>query len=159
MGQWVRERLQGVQDRFPGATELVAALWGRVREEPLVGILSSVALHVVLIALLLYVGGPGKTYSVKRGDSLFVELPEIKDQVPPRGNPAARTPGPPAAPALPPPRPPVAQAEPKPPAAQGSPRAARPAETKPKAPESPRVASAPARQAEPVPERPVPTTS
>ena len=160
MGQGVRERLreglQGVQDRFPGATELVAALLGRMREEPLVGILCSVALHVLLIALLLYVGGPGKTYSVKRGEALFVELPEIKDQAP-RGNPAARTPGAPAAP--PPPRPPVAQAEPRPPAAQASPSAPKPAEARPRAPEQPRVTSAPPRPAEPARERSVPATS
>jgi outer membrane biosynthesis protein TonB len=157
MGQRVRERLQAVQDRFPGATELIAAFWGRMREEPLIGILCSVALHVVLIALLLYVGGPGKTYSVKRGQPLFVELPEIRDQAP-RGNPAARTPGPPAAPAPPPSRPPVARAEPQPPAAKASPPAPRPAETRPKA-EPPRVASAPPRPPEPPRERPVPATS
>ena len=154
----MRERLQAVQDRFPGATELVAALWGRMREEPLVGILCSVALHVVLIALLLYVGGPGKTYSVKRGEPLFVELPEIRDQAS-RGNPAARTPGPPAAPAPPPPHPSVAKAEPQPPAAKASPPVPRPAETKTKAPESPRVASAPPRPPEPSREQPVPATS
>jgi outer membrane biosynthesis protein TonB len=158
MGQRVKERLRAVQDRFPGVTELVGALWGRMPEGPLVGILCSVALHVVLVALLLYVGGPGKTYSVKRGEPLFVELPEIRDQAP-RGNPAAPTPGPPAAPAPPPTRPPVARAEPQPPAAKASPPAPRPAETKPKAPEPPRVASAPPRPPEPPRERPVPATS
>ena len=46
----MRERLQAVQDRFPGATELVAAVWGRMREEPLVGVLCSVALAATPIA-------------------------------------------------------------------------------------------------------------
>lgn len=154
----MRERLQAVQDRFPGATELVAAVWGRMREEPLVGVLCSVALHVVLIALLLYVGSPGKTYSVKRGEPLFVELPEIRDQAL-RGNPDARTPGPPAAPAPPTPPPPVAKAEPQPPAAKAPPLAPRPTETKPKAPDPPQVASAPPRPPEQPRERPVPAPS
>ena len=108
----MREWFQAVQDRFPGATELVAAVWGRMREEPLVGVLCSIALHVGLIVLFLYVGSPGKTYSVKRGEPLFVELPEIRDQAV-RGNPATHTPGPPAAPAPPAPPPPVAKADPK----------------------------------------------
>src|ERR1700675_978929 len=158
MGQRVREWFQSVQDRFPGATELVAAVWGRMREEPLVGVLCSIALHVGLIVLFLYVGSPGKTYSVKRGEPLFVELPEIRDQAV-RGNPATHTPGPPAAPAPPAPPPPVAKADPKPPTTKAAPPAPRPAEAKPKPSEPPRVASAPPRVPEQPQERPAPTTS
>jgi TonB family protein len=110
-----------------------------MRDEPLIGIACSIALHVVVIALILYFGGPGSTYSVKRGEPLFVELPEIKDEAP-QGNPAARTPGPPETPTPPP-------AKPAPPAPRAEPRPPKPAEP-------PRVASA--RPADPIRERPTP---
>jgi TonB family protein len=112
-----------------------------VRDEPLIGIACSIAFHVLVIALIVYFGGPRSTYQTKRGEPLFVELPEIKEQAPP-GNPAERTPPtaptPPARPASPPPAP--ARVQP-------------PATAKPAPPEPPRVA---ARPAEPERERPAP---
>jgi TonB family protein len=126
-------------DRLAGVRSRLRAVWRRIRDEPLIGIACSIALHVVVIALILYFGGSRSAYNVKRGEPLFVELPEIKDEAP-HGNPAARTPGPPEAPTPPP-------ARPAPPAPRAEPRPPRPAEP-------PRVASA--RPAEPVRERPTP---
>jgi TonB family protein len=165
---WGRERLEGVfgglravqerlatgfrtvGERFPRATAFTGGIWTWVREEPLVGIGLSVLLHVLIIWLVIYLGGPGSTYNVKRGEPLFVELPEIKDQAP-RGNPAAREPGPPAAPSPPPTPAPVAA----PPAPRPQPPAPRVAEARPRAPEPPRAAPEPPRPAPPA-ERPAP---
>jgi TonB family protein len=134
-----------------------------VRDERLAGVAFSVALHVVIVGLILYLGGPGSTYTVKRGEPLFVELPEIDDRAP-RGNPAARTPGPPAT-AGSEPTPPRAAAPPAPtpPAPRAQPPATPPpprvAEARPKAPEPPRAARArppePVRSAPPA-EKPAP---
>src|SRR5712691_10178243 len=136
-----RERLEGVRGRL-------RAVWGRVRNEPLIGIALSVALHVLIIALIVYFGGPRSTYNVKRGEPLFVELPESKDEAP-SGNPAARTPGPPEAPTPPP-------AKPAPPSpARVPPPAPKPSESRPRPAEPPRVASA--RPPEPERERPAQT--
>jgi TonB family protein len=133
-GMWGRDRLEGVRD-------WLRAVRDRVRDEPLIGIACSLAIHVLIIALVIYLGGPGSTYQTKRGEPLFVELPEMKEQAPP-GNPAERTPPtaptPPARPASPPPAP--ARVQP-------------PAPTKPAPPEPPRVA---ARPADPERERPAP---
>src|SRR5712692_7313906 len=133
-----RERLEGVRD-------WLRAVWRRVRDEPLIGIALSVALHVLIIALIVYFGGPRSSHNVKRGEPLFVELPESKDEAP-SGNPAARTPGPPEAPTPPP-------AKPAPPSpARVPPPAPKPMEAKPRPAEPPRVASA--RPPEPERERP-----
>jgi TonB family protein len=148
----VTDRLRALPERFPKATAILGALWSRVRDEPLIGIALSILLHVALIVLIVYMGGPALQPSVKRGEPLFVELPEIKDQAP-RGNPAARTPGPPALPAPEPLRPPAPVAQPTPPA-RPTPPAPRVAEARPKAPEPPRVAST--RPSEPVRDRPAP---
>ena len=144
----VTGRLRALPERFPRVTANLGSLWGRFRDEPLFGIVFSVLFHVALIVLIIYLSGPGTKQSVKRGEPLFVELPEIKDQAPP-GNPAARTPGPPAAPVPEPPSPPAPRAQPTPPAPP--PRAPAPAprvaESRPKPAEPPRVAST--RPAEP----------
>jgi len=152
MWRGVTDRLRGLPERFPKARGALGALWSHVRDEPLVGIALSVLLHLALLVLIVYMGGPAMKQSVKRGEPLFVELPEIKDQAP-RGNPAARTPGPPALPTPEPPRPPAPQAQPVPPA-RPTPPAPRVAESRPKAAEPPRVAST--RPAEPVRERSAP---
>jgi TonB family protein len=150
----VRDRLALLGERWPRSTAYIASVWQWMREEPVAAIGFSVALHVLIIALIIYYGGPGSTYNVKRGEPLFVELPEIKDEAP-RGNPAARTPGPPAAPS-PEPKPPAAAApqpaapRPQPPA----PPAPRVAEARPAPPEPPRAA--PPRPPEPARERPAP---
>ena len=115
-----------------------------MRDEPLIGVACSLAIHVLIIALIVYFGGPGSAYNVKRGEPLFVELPEIKEQAPP-GNPAERTPGPPAAPTPP--------ARPAPPASPPA-RVQPPAPPRPAPAEPPRVASA--RPPEPERERPAP---
>ena len=74
------------RDRLGGALGRLRAVWGRLRDEPLAGIACSLAFHVLVIALILYFGGPRSPHAVKRGEPLFVELPEIKDEAP-RGNP------------------------------------------------------------------------
>src|SRR5262245_25747390 len=96
-----RERLEVARSRLRAA-------WVRMRAKPLAGIAFSIGLHVLVVALIVYFGGPRSSYNVKRGEPLFVELPEIKDEAP-SGNPAARTPGPPEAPTPP-------RAKPAPPA-------------------------------------------
>lgn len=153
----VGPRFQAASGRCPRASAFVAGVWGWVRDEPMAGIVCSLALHVVIIGLVLYFGGPGSTYSVKRGEPLFVELPEVEGQAPP-GNPAAREPGPPAEPSPPPAPPAIAKAEPTPPAPRSQPPARPPAprvaEATPKAAEAPRATSA--RPPEPVRERPAP---
>jgi TonB family protein len=162
----VKDRVRAVLDRFPGVTAVLGSLWSRVRDEPLIGIAFSLILHVVLIALVLYAGRPGSTYTTKRGEPLFVELPETKDQAP-RGNPAAREPGPPAAPAPEPPRPSVAKVEP-PPAPKASPPVAKPSPPAPRTPPAPKAPEAKpqvtepkqvaaARPPEPARERPAPS--
>ncbi|HEY3067455.1 MAG TPA: TonB family protein [Methylomirabilota bacterium] len=132
-----RERLEVVWGRL-------RAVRRRMRDEPLIGIALSVAFHALVIALIVYFGGPRSAYTVKRGEPLFVELPEIKDEAP-HGNPAARTPGPPEAPT-----PPAAKPAPAAPARAPSPPP-KPAEAKSRPPGPPRVA---ARPSEPVRERP-----
>jgi len=101
------------------------------------GVAASVAIHLVVVALLLWGGLPVSRYDVKRGEPLFVELPKGDDSPPPGvgGAPAAR-PAAPAAPAAP--SAPTAVAKPAP----------RPAERRPAAPTprpepERRVASAP----------------
>jgi TonB family protein len=162
-----------VVPRFPRTTAVVASLWQRVRDEPLIGVALSLLLHVVVIALIVYLGKPGVTYTAKRGEPLFVELPDSKDQAP-RGNPAAREPGP-SAPPLPEPTQPAAKAEPapvakptppappkppapipkvEPPATKAPPPAPKVAEAKPKPPEAQQVAST--RSAEPARTAPAP---
>jgi len=116
-----------------------------LRERPLIGLLASLAIHLAVIAALLFATSPFGKIQVKRGEPLFVELPDIPEPAP-LGNPAARAMGPveepsaqaakPAPPSPPPakpapptpsrpaPKPPVvasAQAPPERPRAQSSP--------------------------------------
>ena len=101
----------------------------RLRSRLLLALAASLALHL-LVALGLYlVGRPAVAVAVKRGEPLFVELPELPDRAP-AGNPAERRLGHPPAPALrATPRPAVmASAKPAPRPTPG-PVAAPPAET------------------------------
>lgn len=68
-----------------------------MRERPIAGLAVSVAIHVALVGAVLLLAAPKATYVTRRGEPLFVELPNLGEPAP-RGNPAARTPGPPAAP-------------------------------------------------------------
>ncbi|MBI4594586.1 MAG: TonB family protein [Candidatus Rokubacteria bacterium] len=106
----------------------------------------SVALHLVVLALIVLMGAPGAKYQMKRGEPLFVELPEVPEPAP-AGNPAAREPG-------------VREAQP---AAPPTPRAERQPPTPAPKPTPPAVASRPpppapvGRPAPPVPEPSRPT--
>lgn len=150
-------------------TRLLRLLRGRrgllklLRERPVLGVLASVLLHVTLLATLWLVRAPHAELSVKRGEPLFVELPQLEEPAP-RGNPAARVPGPegPRVSPSPPPRagaeskarasrpaPPVARSVPPLPPRLAAPRMESPAPTPPapepprhEAPEPPRVAAA-----------------
>src|SRR5687767_8440819 len=86
-----------------------------LRGRPVRGLAASLAIHSVLIGLALMVTLPAARFDVKRGEPLFVELPDLPEP-PPRGNPAGRRLGP-AAPQAP--RPvlpaPIAQSAPPPP--------------------------------------------
>jgi outer membrane biosynthesis protein TonB len=124
-----------------------------VRQRPWLGIAASIALHLLVFGGLLLLGVPSSPVEVKRGEPLFVELPQ-SDELAARGAPSAA-----ATPAAPPkeeapPAPKTAAAPPAPPVAKAppAPRAA-PA---PKAPPSPREASPPARRA-PTPASPPPS--
>src|SRR5712692_11901418 len=120
--------------------------WKWVRRRPLAGVAASVALHLLLVGALLWLGGPSTILTVKRGEPLFVELPQADEQAQ-RGGPAAPAPAAPAQKVQPaPPVPRVATAPPQPRLA--------PSRPEPPAPERPSVASAPSAPA--VPEVPVP---
>src|SRR5712692_6492745 len=119
--------------------------WKWVRRRPLAGVAASVALHLLLVGALLWLGGPSTILTVKRGEPLFVELPQADEQAQ-RGGPAAPAPAAPAQKVQPaPPAPRVATAPPQPRLA--------PSRPEPPAPERPSVASAPRA---PVPEAPAP---
>ena len=94
----------------------------RVSPGPLaVAIGVSIGLHLLLIAVVFFIRPASDTPMVKRGEPLFVELPQA-DEVAQRGAPPAPAPAPkapptPAAPPVPkaPPQPKVAAAPPEPP--------------------------------------------
>jgi TonB family protein len=124
---------------------------GSLRGRPVVGIGASILLHVLLALVVVWLGMPGRLPQAKRGEPLFVELPDIPEPAP-RGNPAARESGPaaperaavkPAPPARPTapsrPTPPVVAKAPPPPVAQ--PRPAEPPAPKTPLPDPDRVAS------------------
>lgn len=117
-----------------------AQIGGFLRSRPVVGIAASIVLHLLLVLALLFLGMPGRRAQVKRGEPLFVELPKLEEPAP-RGNPAAREPGPPApAPAPAPPSRPSEPSRPAPPVVAKAPPA-----PSPKSPASP-PAKAPARE-------------
>ena len=130
-------------------------MWGdrlkALRERPLIGLLASLTIHLAVIAALLLVGAPFSKVQVKRGEPLFVELPDIPEPAP-AGNPAARSAGPPVE------QPSPQAVKPAPP----SPPTARPAPPTPSRPalKPPVVASRPAPpeppRAQPTPPRPAP---
>jgi outer membrane biosynthesis protein TonB len=144
---------------------MLAKAWKQVRERPLAGVAVSLGVHLAILAALLWVSGPSSVYTAKRGEPLFIELPQA-DESAQRGAPAASPPPAPAAPrvrpappaprvAAPPPRPasPPSRLEaraPEPPSAATPPPAA------PESPsgELPRVASTPPKAAEPAPSEP-----
>src|SRR5437667_6171428 len=98
------------------------------------GVAASVAIHLALVALILWTGLPASRYDVKRGEPLIVELPRA-DDTPPPGLGGAPVPQPPA-PSTPPA--PKALAKPAP-----RPEPARRPEATPRAEPARRVASAP----------------
>jgi protein TonB len=115
-------------------------------DRPVRGAVVSVALHAAVVALLIGFGTPIATYHVKRGEPLFVELPETPEPAP-SGNPAAKTMTPPTpppplpsrpAPRVPPPAPtsrpsppPVVASRPAPPAQRPAPSTSAAAPTPP----------------------------
>src|SRR5262245_52394696 len=98
---------------------MLRRVWAALGRGPARGIAGSVAIHALVVALLLFFAASPSRISVKRGEPLFVELPELPEPAP-KGNPAARAPGPP------------------------DDEVARPAPPRPKAPEAPAVAAKPA---------------
>ncbi len=120
-----------------------------VRGRHVLAAATSLALHLLLAALVVLVGAPAARYTVRRGEPLFVELPELPGPAP-AGNPAA---GPPRRqpPVVPAPRPPR-ESRPSRPAAPPPPVvASRPEPPPPPPPRSPEPAP---RSAEPAPEPP-----
>jgi outer membrane biosynthesis protein TonB len=115
----------------------------RVSQGPLaVAIGVSVGLHLLLLAVVFFMRIPANDPMVKRGEPLFVELPQA-EQAAQRGAPpaAAREPKAPPTPAVPP-SPPVAKAPPQPKVAAAQPpqreaRAAQPKAPNQKAPSQP----------------------
>jgi hypothetical protein len=86
-----------------------------LRERPISGTAFSVLVHVGVIALVVWFGLPMSQPTARRGEALFVELPQLPEPAP-RGNPALRERGP-EGPPEPPPAPPRAEApKPAPPA-------------------------------------------
>jgi len=132
------------------------SLWGAVQRQPARGLVASLLLHIAAVALVLLMAVPSTRPSVKRGEPLIVELPDLREP-PPRGNPAAKTVGVPARPPrATPPRPvPAPQVASAPPAPAVKPEPERTVEPAP-----PRVASQPppavAPPTPPAPEPPAP---
>jgi TonB family protein len=134
-----------------------AALGGFFRRRPLVGVGASVLLHALLVLAVILFGAPGPAPEVKRGEPLFVELPNVEEPAP-RGNPASREPGAPAPTPAPSPVQPPAPAKPSPPVVAKAPAPARPAPA-PSAREPERVASARVREPTPAARTPNPEDS
>ena len=102
---------------------------------PPFGVAVSIALHLLVLAALFGLGGPSSVPTVKRGEPLFVELPQADEQAM-RGAPATPAPAPPTPKARPaPPAPRVASPPPRP--------APQPSRPETRAPERPSVTSAP----------------
>jgi TonB family protein len=121
---------------------MLARVRALLRPGPVRGILASLAVHLLVVALLIFLAAPNTRYTVKRGDALFVELPDQPEPAP-AGTPAARKPEPPSPPAsrpAPAPRPAPRVAAPAP--APAAPRQAPRPPTPPSEP--PVVASRPA---------------
>ena len=120
----------------------------------------SVGLHLLLLAVVFFMRIPANEPMVKRGEPLFVELPQA-EQAAQRGAPPAAAPEPkaPPTPAVPP-SPPVPKAPPQPKVAAAAPqpqreaRAAQPKAPNPTAP--PRQPSPPATPAPPAPDGAIP---
>jgi len=116
----------------------------------------SVGLHLLLLAVVFFMRIPANEPMVKRGEPLFVELPQA-EQAAQRGAPPAAAPEPkaPPTPAVPP-SPPVAKAPPQPKVAAAAPqppqRQARAAQ--PKAPNQTTPSNQPSRTATPEPPAP-----
>jgi TonB family protein len=89
------------------------SLRGFGRRRTVVSVAGSVAAHLLVLAALVWVKPPSTVMTVKRGEPLFVELPEADAQAQ-RGRPAAPAAKPPKAPAAPEPPPPP-PAKPAPP--------------------------------------------
>lgn len=68
------------------------------RRRTVVSIAGSVAVHALVLAALVWVKAPSTDVTVKRGEPLFVELPEADERAQ-RGLPATPAPKPPRAPA------------------------------------------------------------
>jgi periplasmic protein TonB len=123
---------------------MLVTAWKWATRRPLLGVAVSLAIHLLLVAALLWLGGPSSVPTVKRGEPLFVELPQADEQAM-RGAPASPAPAPPTPKARPtPPAPQVASPPPRP--------APQPSRPETRAPERPSVASAPP----PVPEATTP---
>jgi len=129
---------------------------GRLTRGPVRGVVGSLAIHTLVLALVLLFAAPPSPLVVKRGEPVFIELPDLPGEAP-AGNPAARTPGAPApevaARPSPPPRPAAPSAPERSAAARPTPRPAAPPPPPPR-PESPAVASRPPEPGSPVASKP-----
>src|SRR5262245_1148984 len=128
-----------------------------LRERPITGTTLSILVHALVVVLVLWLGLPvTNRMDVRRGEPLFVELPQTREPAP-RGDPAARERGSegspePARPAPSPPPRVQAPPAPRPAPAPAPPRAAAAPPRVAAAPPSPRAEPArPARPAEPAP--------
>ena len=108
-----------------------------LRERPISGAALSVLVHVLVVVLVFWLGLPvTNRVNARRGEPLFVELPQIQEPAP-RGDPAARE----RAPAAPPE--PARPTPPAPPRVRAAPPAPKSAPAPPRPPAPPRVATAP----------------
>jgi len=148
---------------------MLAKAWQQLRERPFAGVAVSLVIHLAVLAALLWAARPASIYTVKRGEPLFVELPQA-DEPAQRGAPAGEKPPSPAPTVRPtPPAPRVAAPPPKPASPPArlearaperpTPATATPPPPAPDAPsgELPRAASAPPKAAEAPPSEPART--
>lgn len=128
----------------------------RLRGRLTLALAASLVLHGVAALGLYLVGRPVTIVAVKRGEPLFVELPETPDRAP-AGNPAERRPGPRALETRRAPAPPAVRPVPLPVPVPPPPEPERAAPPPPAAPVvASRPAEPPATRPAPTPEPPVP---
>ena len=119
---------------------MFAAVRDALRRRPLSGLAASLGLHVLVLALIFAGGLPAAQYSVKRGEPIMIDLPELPESPPPGPRPV-----PSSAPAVkrPAPQPPAQSTAPSPRPLE-SVKSAVAAKPMPPAPEPPLVARRPA---------------
>src|SRR5258706_9142243 len=111
-------------------------IWRWLEGRPPIGIMVSVAIHLLLVIALIGVKPPSTVFTANRGEPLFVELPKADERAE-RGQGAA--PAPPTPPTPAPKTPPAPKAQLQPPAPKAQPPAPAPRVARAEPPAAPRA--------------------